>query len=64
MRTNIVIDDELMARALKASGLQTKREVVEQGLRALVRLNEQAQLRSLRGAVDWQGDLDVMRREP
>lgn len=63
MRTNIVIDDALMAEALKAAGARTKREVVEMGLRALVRLNRQAEIRRWRGRLDWRGDLDVMRRD-
>ena len=61
MRTNIVIDDQLMAEALKASGLQTKKEVVEQGLKLLVRLGQQQELRKLRGKVAWEGDLERMR---
>jgi Arc/MetJ family transcription regulator len=61
MRTNIVIDDKLMRDALKATGLSTKREVVELGLRTLLRLREQAELRSLRGKVAWHGDLAAMR---
>lgn len=62
MRTNIVIDDTLMAAALKATGLQTKREVVEQGLRTLLRLKHQTELRKLRGKHAWVGNLDAMRR--
>lgn len=61
MRTNIVIDDELMAEALKASGLRTKREAVEQGLKLLVRRSRQQEIRKLRGRVKWEGDLDEMR---
>jgi Arc/MetJ family transcription regulator len=61
MRTNIVIDDKLMKDALKATGLGTKREVVELGLRTLVRLRQQEQIRRLRGKLDWQGDLEAMR---
>ncbi len=61
MRTNIVIDDELMESALKASGLSTKKEVVEQGLRLLIKRNQQQDIRSLRGKVKWDGDLDEMR---
>jgi Arc/MetJ family transcription regulator len=61
MRTNIVIDDELMAKALKASGLQTKKEAVEQGLKLLIRLKAQQGIRELRGKVKWEGDLDEMR---
>lgn len=61
MRTNIVIDDELMSDALKASGLKTKKEVVEQGLRLLVRRSQQQEIRKLRGRIRWEGDLDEMR---
>lgn len=61
MRTNIVIDDELMAQAMHATGIKTKKEAVEQGLRTLLRLSEQAELRSLRGGIEWDGDLDVQR---
>jgi Arc/MetJ family transcription regulator len=61
VRTNIVIDDELMAAALKASGLATKKEAVEEGLRLLVRRNEQRKIRKLKGKLAWEGDLDAMR---
>jgi len=61
MRTNIVIDDELMAAALKASGLSTKRETVEEGLRLLVRQNQQQAIRKLRGKLKWEGGLGEMR---
>jgi Arc/MetJ family transcription regulator len=63
MRTNIEIDDRLMAEALRATGAKTKREVVERGLRSLVRLERQAKIRDLRGKVKWRGDLDAMRSE-
>ena len=61
MRTNIEIDDKLMQEALRASGLKTKRETVELGLRTLVRLSKQAELRRFRGKWNWQGDLETMR---
>ncbi len=61
MRTNIEIDDRLMADALKATGLQTKKEVVEIGLKALIRLKKQSSIRALRGKLKWEGDLDKMR---
>ncbi len=61
MRTNIEIDDNLMADALKATGLRTKKEVVELGLKALIKLNKQASIRALRGKLKWEGDLDEMR---
>ena len=63
MRTNIVIDDRLMRDALRATGLKTKREAVEQGLRTLLRLSRQAEIRRLRGKLDWQGDLNAMRSD-
>ena len=63
MRTNIVIDDKLMADTLRATGLRTKREVVELGLRTLLQLRQQAELKNLRGKIDWQGDLAAMRRD-
>jgi len=63
MRTNIVIDDELMQMTLRTTGLKTKREAVEEGLRTLVRLRKQAEIRQFRGKLHWQGDLDAMRRD-
>jgi len=61
MRTNIVIDDKLMTDALKASGLSTKKEAVEQGLKLLVRRSQQQEIRKLRGRIKWEGNLDEMR---
>lgn len=63
MRTNIVIDDELMREALRASGAGTKKEAVERGLRMLVRVNKQAEIRKFRGKLHWEGDLDAMRTD-
>ena len=63
MRTNIVIDDKLMSDALRATGLRTKREAVELGLRTVLRLSKQADIRRLRGKLQWHGDLDAMRRD-
>ncbi len=61
MGSYIVIDDKLMREALRATGLKTKREVVDEALRTLVRLRKQAGIRELRGKLDWQGDLNAMR---
>ena len=61
MRTNFVIDDKLMQDTLKATGLRTKREVVELGLRTLLRLRQQEQIKRFRGKLHWQGDLEAMR---
>lgn len=63
MRTNIVIDDDLMASAMSASGARTKRETVEMGLRMLLRLRRQGEIRQLRGALEWTGDLEAMRSD-
>lgn len=63
MRTNIEIDDALMAEAMAASGLSTERETVEAGLRLLARRKRQAGVRDLFGQVEWQGDLDAERRD-
>ena len=63
MRTNIVIDDKLMAETLRVTGARTKREAVELGLRTLVRLGRQAEIKRLRGKVQWQGNLERMRRD-
>jgi Arc/MetJ family transcription regulator len=61
MRTKILIDDNLMRDALRASGLKTKRKAVEEGLRALLRLKRQEEIRKFRGKLAWKGDLDGMR---
>jgi Arc/MetJ family transcription regulator len=63
MRTNIEIDDKLMKDALKATGVKTKREAVELGLKTLVRLRAQEKVRELRGKITWEGDLDAMRTD-
>ena len=61
MRTNIDIDDDLMRQAMRTSGAKTKRAVVEEGLRLLIRTRRQGRLRRLRGKVRWEGDLEKSR---
>ncbi|MFZ5654727.1 MAG: type II toxin-antitoxin system VapB family antitoxin [Pseudomonadota bacterium] len=61
MRTNIEIDDRLMRDALEATGLKTKKEAVELGLRTLIRLKQQERIKRFRGKLEWSGDLDGMR---
>lgn len=63
MRTNIVIDDELMQNAMKLSGLSTKKSTVEAALELLIRLKEQERIRAFRGKLKWEGDLDQMRTD-
>jgi Arc/MetJ family transcription regulator len=64
MRTNIVIDDQLMAQAMQASGMKTKKDVVELGLRTLLRLRNQEKIRAFRGKLGWSGSLEEMRSDP
>jgi Arc/MetJ family transcription regulator len=61
VRTNIEIDDDLMSETLRATGLKTKRGAVELGLQTLLRLSKQAEIKRLRGKLNWRGDLNVMR---
>jgi Arc/MetJ family transcription regulator len=63
MRTNVIIDDRLMSRALRASGYRTKRSVIESALQLLVQVNSQKQLRRFKGRIAWKGDLERMRRD-
>ena len=63
MRTTIVIDDDLLGKAMRATGSKTKREVVDLGLAALVRLKEQEEIRGLRGRLRWTNHLREMRRD-
>jgi Arc/MetJ family transcription regulator len=63
MRTNIEIDDKLMAEAMSAAGKTTKKETVREALELLVRIRHgQTAIRALRGKIEWEGDLDAMRR--
>lgn len=61
MRTNIEIDEELLSRAMTATGLSTKRATVEEGLRLLVRLGRQAEALGQLKGLGWEGDLEEMR---
>ena len=60
MRTSIVIDDQLIAEAMRVSGCKTKNEAVDRGLRLLVQRSRQRDIRKLRGKVRWEGRLDEM----
>ena len=61
MRTNIEIDDKLMGDVLRATGLKTKKDAVELGLKTLIKLKKQENIRDFRGKLTWAGDLDDMR---
>jgi Arc/MetJ family transcription regulator len=62
MRTNIDIDDELIDKARRLTGLRTKKDVVQEALRTLIRIREQGTVRTLRGKLSWEGDLDELRK--
>ena len=61
MRTNVVIDDDLMESALKASGKSTKKDAIEEGLRLLIRIKGQERIKGFRGKLKWTDNLDEMR---
>ncbi len=63
MRTNVVIDDRLMQSALELSGLKTKKDTIEAGLKLLVQLKSQAKIKKYRGKLNWIGNLDNMRSD-
>jgi len=63
MRTNIIIDDTLMADVLKATGAKSKREAVELGLKALLMLKQQEDIKAFKGKLKWEGDLEQMRTD-
>jgi Arc/MetJ family transcription regulator len=62
MRTNIVLEDKLIERAQKLTGIKTKREVVQEALRLLILLKEQAGVRTMRGKLPWDGNLNDQRQ--
>ncbi|EMS31295.1 hypothetical protein C943_02442 [Mariniradius saccharolyticus AK6] len=63
MKTTIDIDEALMEAAMRASGNKTKKETGEAGLRLLVALEQQARIKSFRGKLIWEGNLEEMRRD-
>ena len=63
MRTNIVIDNELMRSAITLGGFKTKREAVETGLKLIVSLKKQEEVKRYRGKLKWEGDLDKLRSD-
>jgi len=61
MRTNVVVDDDLMESALRVSGLRTKKDAIEAGLKLLVQVERQKEIKRFRGKLKWSGNLDEMR---
>lgn len=62
MRTNVNLDDELIRKAQELTGLKTKKAVVHEALKTLIRVQEQGRVRALRGKLKWTGDLDEQRQ--
>ncbi|MGH3932362.1 MAG: type II toxin-antitoxin system VapB family antitoxin [Pseudonocardiaceae bacterium] len=62
MRTNIDIDDALLAEAAEIAGTTTKKSTVEAALRELIRQHNVRRVLELWGNFDWEGDLQEMRR--
>jgi Arc/MetJ family transcription regulator len=60
-KTSIVLDDELVAKAMQATGIRTRRELVSHALQELLRHEGQAKLLALKGKVHWEGDLNKSR---
>ena len=63
MRTNVVINDNLMASALKVSGFRTKKDAIEEGLKLLVQMNSHKEIKRFRGKLKWSGNLNEMRTD-
>lgn len=61
MRTNIDIDDELMAEAMRLTGARTKKAAVEHALRKVIEIEKRKSILDLYGKVQWEGDLGEMR---
>lgn len=63
MRTTISVDEKLLKEAHEASGFKTKKATVEEGLRLLVQIRAQEEIRKWRGKLKWEGSLEDMRRD-
>jgi len=62
MRTNIVLDEELVEKARQLTGIKTKKDLIHEALRLMIRLSQQGQVRGLRGKLHWEGDLAALRQ--
>lgn len=62
VRTNIILDDRLVAQGMKLTGLRTRRALVDYALRELIRRKQQRRIMALRGQVEWEGNLEEMRK--
>ncbi len=62
MRTTLNIDDEALQAAMSFSEGRTKTEVINEALRRFVRAKRRRQLLQLRGKIEWDGDIDALRK--
>jgi Arc/MetJ family transcription regulator len=62
-RTNVVVDEKLMAEAQRLTGIRTLRDLLDAGLRELVARERRKHILTLRGEMKWEGDLDAWRRD-
>ena len=62
-RTNVVLDDELIAECQKATGIKTRRVLIHHALQELLRRERQKSVLALKGSVRWEGNLDEWRKE-
>lgn len=63
MKTNIEVDEALVANALQATGLDTTTQVVELALQMLVQIKRQEAIKAFRGKLPWEGNLEAMRTD-
>lgn len=63
MRTNIVLDDALMNKALKIGGFKTKKATIENALRLFIQIKGQQKIKKLKGKIHWEGNLEEMRKD-
>ena len=61
-RTNVVLDEDLIGRGMRLTGINTRKALIDYALRELVRRKEQKKILRLRGKISWEGDLDQMRQ--
>ena len=61
-RTNVVLDEELVEKCLKTTGIKTRRALIDHALKELLRRERQKRILKLKGKVEWEGDLDSLRQ--
>jgi Arc/MetJ family transcription regulator len=62
MRTTLNVDDEALRAAMSFAKGKTKTEVINEALRRFVRTKRRRRLLDLRGKVEWEGDVDSLRK--